>query len=83
MRRTTKQIYVGALPVGGDAPISVQSMCNTDTRDVAATVYIHTHIYIQVILVPALEVVQPPKKISVSTRSKKDKVIQQTIEEPL
>ena len=37
-RKTTRQIQVGAVPVGGDAPIAVQSMTNTDTRDVAATV---------------------------------------------
>jgi (E)-4-hydroxy-3-methylbut-2-enyl-diphosphate synthase len=36
-RRQTKQVMVGSLAVGGDAPISVQSMTNTDTRDVAAT----------------------------------------------
>ncbi|WP_303900797.1 flavodoxin-dependent (E)-4-hydroxy-3-methylbut-2-enyl-diphosphate synthase [Thiohalomonas denitrificans] len=37
-RRKTRQIYVGSVPVGGDAPVSVQSMTNTDTNDVAATV---------------------------------------------
>ena len=37
MRYRTRQIQLGNLPVGGDAPISVQSMCNTDTRDVEAT----------------------------------------------
>ena len=37
-RKKTRQIMVGGVPVGGDAPIAVQSMCNTDTRDVAATV---------------------------------------------
>lgn len=37
-RKTTRQIWVGPTPVGGDAPIAVQSMTNTDTRDVAATV---------------------------------------------
>ncbi|MGO2387080.1 MAG: flavodoxin-dependent (E)-4-hydroxy-3-methylbut-2-enyl-diphosphate synthase, partial [Psychrobacter sp.] len=37
-RRQTKKIYVGDVAVGGDAPISVQSMTNTDTCDVAATV---------------------------------------------
>ena len=37
-RRKTRQIHVGKLPVGGDAPISVQSMTKTDTRDVQATV---------------------------------------------
>jgi (E)-4-hydroxy-3-methylbut-2-enyl-diphosphate synthase len=37
-RRISRQIFVGNVPVGGDAPISVQSMTNTDTCDVAATV---------------------------------------------
>ena len=37
-RRVTKPVYVGDVKVGGDAPISVQSMTKTDTRDVAATV---------------------------------------------
>ncbi len=37
-RRQTRQIMVGDVPVGGDAPISVQSMTNTETTDVAATV---------------------------------------------
>ena len=37
-RRKTKQIMVGNVPVGGDAPITVQSMTNTLTTDVAATV---------------------------------------------
>ena len=37
-RRKSRQIMVGNVPVGGDAPVSVQSMTNTDTCDVAATV---------------------------------------------
>ncbi|WP_138465491.1 flavodoxin-dependent (E)-4-hydroxy-3-methylbut-2-enyl-diphosphate synthase [Poseidonocella sp. HB161398] len=37
-RRTSRQIMVGNVPVGGDAPIAVQTMTNTDTSDVAATV---------------------------------------------
>ena len=37
-RRKSRQIHVGGVPVGGDAPISVQSMTNTETCDVAATV---------------------------------------------
>ena len=37
-RRVTKPVYVGDVKIGGDAPISVQSMTKTDTRDVAATV---------------------------------------------
>ena len=36
-RKLTKKIYIGNVAVGGDAPISVQSMCNTDTRDVKST----------------------------------------------
>ena len=37
-RRKTRQIFVGKVPVGGDAPITVQSMTNTETCDVDATV---------------------------------------------
>ncbi len=37
VRRKSRQIMVGKVPVGGDAPIAVQSMTNTDTCDVAAT----------------------------------------------
>jgi len=37
-RRVSRQIMVGNVPVGGGAPISVQSMTNTDTCDVEATV---------------------------------------------
>jgi len=37
-RRRARQIWVGKVPVGGDAPIAVQTMTNTDTCDVAATV---------------------------------------------
>ncbi|MDO4810663.1 MAG: flavodoxin-dependent (E)-4-hydroxy-3-methylbut-2-enyl-diphosphate synthase [Eubacteriales bacterium] len=34
----SKQIKVGAVPVGGGAPVAIQSMCNTKTEDVKATV---------------------------------------------
>ena len=34
----TKQILVGGVPVGGGAPVGIQSMTNTRTDDVAATV---------------------------------------------
>jgi len=37
-RRKTRQIRVGNVVIGGDAPIVVQSMTNTDTRDIDATV---------------------------------------------
>ena len=36
-RRKTRQIMVGSVPVGGDAPISVQTMTNTITSDTRAT----------------------------------------------
>ena len=36
-RRKTRQITLGTLKVGGDAPLTVQSMTKTDTRDVQAT----------------------------------------------
>lgn len=38
VRRRSRQIHVGRVPVGGDAPISVQTMTNTPTEDVVATV---------------------------------------------
>ncbi len=37
-RKKTKEIKVGKVTVGGNSPVSVQSMTNTDTRDVEATV---------------------------------------------
>lgn len=37
-RRKTRTVNVGGVKIGGDADISIQSMCNTDTRNVDATV---------------------------------------------
>lgn len=37
-RRKTKPVYLGGIQIGGEAPIIVQSMTSSDTRDVAATV---------------------------------------------
>lgn len=37
-RRKTRPVFIGKVQVGGGAPVSVQSMTNTDTRDAAATV---------------------------------------------
>jgi (E)-4-hydroxy-3-methylbut-2-enyl-diphosphate synthase len=37
-RKSTRQIHVGDVAIGGNAPIAVQSMTNTRTQDVAATV---------------------------------------------
>jgi len=36
-RKKTKRIYVGDVPIGDGAPIAVQSMTNTDTKDIEAT----------------------------------------------
>ncbi|MDP2971251.1 MAG: flavodoxin-dependent (E)-4-hydroxy-3-methylbut-2-enyl-diphosphate synthase, partial [Deltaproteobacteria bacterium] len=37
-RRKTRQISIGPVKIGGDAPISIQSMTKTDTRDIRRTV---------------------------------------------
>src|SRR3954465_12626889 len=37
-RRKSRQIMIGSVPVGGDAPISVQTMTNTPTSDARATI---------------------------------------------
>ncbi|MEI8123025.1 MAG: flavodoxin-dependent (E)-4-hydroxy-3-methylbut-2-enyl-diphosphate synthase, partial [bacterium] len=37
-RRQTRQIHIGPVAIGGNAPLSVQTMTKTDTRDVGATV---------------------------------------------
>ncbi len=37
LRRQTREIYIGNVPIGGGSPITVQSMTNTDTKDVEAT----------------------------------------------
>jgi len=39
LRRKTRQISIGSVKIGGDAPISVQSMTKTDTRDIRSTVH--------------------------------------------
>ena len=38
-RRESKQISIGNIKIGGNAPVSVQSMCNTDTRDIEKTCF--------------------------------------------
>ncbi|MHC1697802.1 MAG: flavodoxin-dependent (E)-4-hydroxy-3-methylbut-2-enyl-diphosphate synthase [Geobacteraceae bacterium] len=37
MKKLTRQIRIGTIPIGGGAPCSVQSMCSTDTRNTSAT----------------------------------------------
>ena len=38
MRKQKRIVNIGGVKIGGDNPIAIQSMCNTDTRDVKATV---------------------------------------------
>lgn len=38
MRKLKRVVNIGGVKIGGDNPIAIQSMCNTDTRDVKATV---------------------------------------------
>lgn len=38
MRKQKKIVNIGGVKIGGDNPVAIQSMCNTDTRDVKATV---------------------------------------------
>jgi len=38
MKKLTRLIHVGSVPIGGNAPCSVQSMCSTDTRDIPSTI---------------------------------------------
>ncbi|MFH1311836.1 MAG: flavodoxin-dependent (E)-4-hydroxy-3-methylbut-2-enyl-diphosphate synthase [Candidatus Eisenbacteria bacterium] len=38
VRKSTRTVYVGDVPVGGGSPIAIESMTKTDTRDVRATV---------------------------------------------
>jgi len=39
MKKLTRQIRIGTILIGGGAPCSVQSMCSTDTRNIAATTH--------------------------------------------
>ncbi|MDD2736432.1 MAG: flavodoxin-dependent (E)-4-hydroxy-3-methylbut-2-enyl-diphosphate synthase [Desulfuromonadaceae bacterium] len=38
MKKPTRLIHIGSVPIGGNAPCSVQSMCSTDTRDIPGTI---------------------------------------------
>ena len=67
-RRVSKPLWVGKVQVGGDAPISVQSMTNTDTLDVQASInQIHAMIGagadIVRVSVPSLEAADAFRKI--------------------
>ena len=67
-RRVSRQIMVGNVPVGGDAPIAVQSMTNTETCDVEATLaqiksLQDVGVDIVRVSVPSLEAAEAFKKI--------------------
>lgn len=67
-RRKTRQIMVGDVPVGGDAPISVQSMTNTETCDVEATLgqidrLVSAGVDIVRVSVPSMDAAEAFKKI--------------------
>ena len=57
LRRKTRQIMCGNVKIGSDAPIPVQSMTNTDTRDVEATVE-----QIKALMIPLKQMIQVRKK---------------------
>ena len=44
VRKKTRQISLGTIKIGGDAPVVVQSMCNTDTRDAVKTLEQISHL---------------------------------------
>ena len=72
-RRKTRQIHVGGIPIGGDAPIVVQSMTTTDTRDIQGTIeQIHqlenAGCEIVRVAVPTKEDAQALPKIKAATR---------------
>lgn len=67
-RRQTKKIMVGDVPVGGDSPITVQSMTNTDTRDIKSTIkqikeLENAHCDIARVAIPDMEAAKAVKKI--------------------
>jgi len=67
-RRKTRQIMVGDVPVGGDAPIAVQSMTNTETCDVESTLaqiqqLVTAGVDIVRVSVPSLDAAEAFKKI--------------------
>lgn len=68
IRKTTRQVSVGKVKVGGGAPVAVQSMTNTYTQDIEATVNQITRLYdagceIVRVAVPDMEAAQAIRKI--------------------
>ncbi len=73
-RRKSRQIMVGNVPVGGDAPIAVQTMTNTDTSDVAATVA-----QVQAATEAGADIVRVSTPDEASTKALKDIVRESTV----
>ena len=73
-RRKSRQIHVGNVPVGGDAPITVQTMTNTDTSDVAATVA-----QVQAAAEAGADIVRVSTPDEASTRALKDIVAESPV----
>ncbi len=74
VRRLTRRIMVGSVPVGGDSPIAVQSMTNTETCDVEATLaqirrLEAVGVDIVRVSVPSMEAAEAFKRIRASTRT--------------
>ena len=70
----TKQIKVGSVSVGGGAPVSIQSMCNTKTTDVEGSLTQIKALYtagceIARLTVPSLEAVEAFGKIAPHVKS--------------
>lgn len=73
-RRKSKQIQIGNVKIGGDAPISVQSMCNTDTRDIDATLKQINELADAGCEIVRLAVLNPEAAEAIKTIVKKSKV---------
>tara|TARA_B100000963_G_scaffold63807_1_gene51763 strand:- start:1136 stop:2233 length:1098 start_codon:yes stop_codon:yes gene_type:complete len=72
-RKKTKKIWVGDVPVGGDSPISVQSMTNTNTEDIKSTIGQINEIYeagadIVRVSIPTFEAANALKEIKKHTK---------------
>jgi len=73
-RRISRQIMVGSVPVGGDAPISVQTMTNTLTTDVKATLE-----QIQRCVVAGVDIIRVSTPDQESTRALRDIVAESPV----
>jgi len=73
-RRKSKQIQIGNVKIGGDAPISVQSMTNTDTRDVESTLKQIYNLYEKGCEIVRLAILNPDAAEAVKELKKKSPV---------